>query len=332
MRCLCCNKEMTNSKEYESGIQWHERCIKRFFGASTLPEIDISEEALVQLANQSVNQGLTVPGVQKKLSLQFEKSGKRLRLTLVGYPTGYILKPQSKEYACLPEAEFLTMKMAEIAGIKTVPNALLFFQGTYAYITKRIDREEKQVYAMEDFCQLSGRMTEDNYRSSYESCGNVIQKFSQKGGLDKADFFYRLLFCFITCNSDMHLKNFSLIEDRPGSRKFSLSAAYDMLPVNVIMPADKEQTALTLNGKKRNLRKKDFLKLAENIGIPEKVALGLMKQIVKYKERFAEEIKASYVPDDFKERFLLEMQKRMEIFEGTVIPEESAENGMIQGI
>ena len=62
------------------------------------------------------------------------------------------------------------------------------------------------------------------------------------------------------------------------------------------------------------------MKLAENLGITEKVALGLMKQIVKYKERFAEEIKASYVPDDFKEKFLLAMQKRMEIFEGLITP------------
>lgn len=315
MRCLCCNKEMTNPKESERSAQWHERCIRRFFGTSSLPEIDISEEVLEQLANKMVNQGYTVPGVQKKMSLHFEKTGKNKRLTMVGYPAGYILKPQSKEYACLPEAEFLTMKMAEIAGIKTVPNALLFFQGTYAYVTKRIDREEKQAYAMEDFCQLSGRMTVDKYRSSYENCGNVIKKYSQKVGLDKAELFYRLLFCFVTCNSDMHLKNFSLIEDRPGSRSFSLSAAYDMLPVNVILPADKEQMALSLNGKKRNLRKKDFLKLAESLGIAEKVALGLMRQIVKYKERFQEEIKNSYVPDEFKERFLLTMQKRMEVFE-----------------
>ena len=316
MRCLCCNKEMTNPKEYERNVQWHERCIRRFFGTATLPEIDISEEALEELANKTVNQGLTVPGVQKKLSLQFEKIGKKLRLTIVGFPTGYILKLQSKEFEHLPEAEFLSMKMAEIAGIKTVPNALLFLRGTYAYITKRIDREEKQMYAMEDFCQLSGRMTVDKYHSSYENCGKIIKKYSQKVGLDEAELFYRILFCFVTCNSDMHLKNFSLIEDQPTSRKYSLSAAYDMLPVNIIMPADQEQMALALNGKKRNLRKKDFLKFAESLGITEKIAFNLMKKMVGYKELFAEEIKASYVPDDFKDRFLWAMQKRMEVLDG----------------
>lgn len=50
----------------------------------------------------------------------------------------------------------------------------------------------------------------------------------------------------------MHLKNFSLIEKSPGSREYYLSKAYDLLPVNIILPEDEEETALTLNGKKVN--------------------------------------------------------------------------------
>ena len=314
MRCLCCNKEMTNPSEYERNVSWHVKCIKKFFGTGKLPEIDMSEKALERLANQTVNKGLTIPGVQKKMSLHLETVDKVARLTIVNHPTGYILKPQSEEYPELPEAEFLSMKMAEIAGIKTVPNALLRFQGTYAYVTKRIDRDGDKCYAMEDFCQLSGRVTADKYRSSYETCGKVINKYSHNVGLDVTEFYYRLLFCFCTCNSDMHLKNFSLIEDRPGSRKFSLSAAYDMLPVNVIMPADKEQMALTMNGKKRNLKLKDFLILAESLGIRQKVATDLIKQILRYKEAFLKEIAVSYVSEEMKEKLGSMIQKRMEIF------------------
>ena len=39
----------------------------------------------------------------------------------------------------------------------------------------------------------------------------------------------------------------SAVYEAPGSRVFKLSAAYDMLPVNVILPSDKEQTALTVS-------------------------------------------------------------------------------------
>ncbi len=313
IRCLCCNKEIQNPKEYEKDVLWHEKCIRKFFCTNTLPELDISEKALERLANLTVNKGLTVPGVQKKLSLHLSNEDRVTKLTVVDHPTGYILKPQSQDYTNLPEAEFLSMKMAEIAGIKTVPNALIHLDGNMAYITERIDRKNNLLYAMEDFCQLSGRLTEDKYRGSYENCGKLIKKYSRNIGLDMTEFFYRLLFCFVTGNSDMHLKNFSLIEDSPGSRKFHLSAAYDMLPVNIIMPSDKDQMALTLNGKKRNIRKKDFMILAENLGIPEKVAVRQILQILKYRDSFLTEITNSYINDDMKKETIELTETRLRV-------------------
>ena len=145
------------------------------------------------------------------------------------------------------------MRLAEIMGIQTVPHALIKMNDEYAYITKRIDREisekETKLYAMEDFCQLSYRLTQDKYKGSYEQCGRIIKKCSATPGLDLSELFLRVVGSFVMGNSDMHLKNFSLKETEPGSRNFQLSKAYDMLPVNVIMPEDKEQLALTINGK-----------------------------------------------------------------------------------
>ena len=123
-------------------------------------------------------------------------------------------------------------------------------------------------------------------------------------GVDKTELLYRLIFCFATGNSDMHLKNFSLIEDAPGSRLFGLSPAYDMLPVNVIMPADKEETALSLNGNKRNIRKKDFAILADNLGIPDNVANRMRERIILYKDAFISEVNNSYIPEEMKNRFV----------------------------
>ena len=93
--------------------------------------------------------------------------------------------------------------------------------------TKRVDRADGKFYAMEDFCQLSGRLTQDKYRSSYERCAGIIRRHSSIPGFDMSEFFLRLLVCFVTGNSDMHLKNFSLIERNPGSRDYILSPAYD---------------------------------------------------------------------------------------------------------
>ena len=129
MKCLCCGKEFTQKasiEEVQSG--WHKKCVKAFFGSSKLPLLDISEETLKRLADESTNKGFTVPGVQKKLSLHLTE-GTSPRLTLVNYPTGYILKPQTEEYETLPEAEYLVMQMAKLVGIKTVPFALIKVNG-----------------------------------------------------------------------------------------------------------------------------------------------------------------------------------------------------------
>ncbi len=313
MRCLCCDKDIAESNEYEITCQWHIKCIKKFFGETHLPDIDVSEDEIKRIANADVNKRLTVPGVQKKLLLHLDKEGVLPKLTLVDYPTGYILKPESQEYDSLPEAEFLVMKMAEASKIKTVPCTLIKSGKRYSYITRRIDRPGNGILAMEDFCQLSGRVTADKYKSSYENCGKVIKSFSKNVGLDLADFYYRVLFCFATGNSDMHLKNFSLIEDRPGSRVYGLSPAYDLLPVNIIVPTDKEQMALTVNGKKRNIRKKDFLLLAQNIGVNEKSALNLMKKIVSLKEGYLQMIEKSYLSEDMKEAFMELLSKRVDV-------------------
>ena len=198
------------------------------------------------------------------------------------------------------------MRLAETAGIRTVPHALIKTENTYAYITKRIDRNihatYTELYAMEDFCQLANRLTQDKYKGSYELCGRIIKKYSTHPGLDLSELFLRVLFSFAVGNSDMHLKNFSLIESQPASRSFSLSQAYDMLPVNVILPSDKEQLALTLNGKKRNLRRKDFKEFAKNCGIPEKSSENLLKILCMLKDKFLEECDLSYLSVDQKEQ------------------------------
>ena len=303
MNCLCCGKPIIETPtEQEKVTQWHNRCVKRFFGTKMLPDIDVSEEVLEQLAIESTNKGLTVPGVQKKMSLHLDNSGATPRLTLVNYPTGYILKPQTKEYPCLPEAEYLVMQMAEKAKIKTVPHALIRIKAqdnALAYITKRIDRRDGKMLAMEDFCQLDGRLTEDKYKGSYERCAKIIRNYSSRAGLDITELFIRVVFSFIVGNSDMHLKNFSLIETDENSGSYILSDAYDMLPVNTVNPADTEQTALTLNGKKRNLHRNDFLKFADACQIDRAVAGKIIDRLKRYESEFICETEQSYLTDEF---------------------------------
>ena len=305
-KCLYCGKEIKPSAgEEERNSCWHKKCIKSFFGTSVMPELNVSEEELEELANETVNQGLTVPGVQKKLSLHLSQE-KDVRLTIVNHPTGYILKPQTTEYAFLPELEELAMDLAEMAGVSTVAHGLIKMNESYAYITRRIDREftdgRVSLYAMEDFCQLSGRLTADKYRGSYEQCGRIIKKYSAYAGLDMSELFLRVIFSFVIGNSDMHLKNFSMKEITPSGRAFQLSQAYDILPVNVILPEDEDELALTLNGKKRNLRKKDFLEFAQNCGIAANAAEKMMRQVCSLEKDYLKYCEESYLNDNLKQK------------------------------
>ena len=134
MNCLCCGKPLKN----DDGTGWHKACVKRFFTTTKLPDIDIDDQKLKVLAEESINKGYTVPGVQKKLSLHLLSEPGNPRLTLVNYPTGYILKPQVDQFKAMPEAEQLVMSMADMIGISTVPHALIKGNEWIGYSRKQL--------------------------------------------------------------------------------------------------------------------------------------------------------------------------------------------------
>ena len=309
--CLSCGKELNDENKL-----WHDRCVAKVFGTKELPIIDLDEKSIEELARHRVDLSYAVPGVQKKLSLGLSKNHER-KLTLVDYPSGFILKSQVKgEGDDFPEGENLTMCLAECCGIRVVPHGLLYLKdGSRAYITRRIDRVDGKAIAMEDFCQLSGRLTEDKYHSSYEQCKKVIAKFSDSKKADLSRFVYLLLFCYLTGNSDMHLKNFSLIEN---NGVYSLSAAYDLLPVNVVFPSDKEEFALTLNGKKKNVTKNDFIKFASSEDPREnlegKEVVRMMKKLISFIPKMFELIDHSSLSEKHKEEFKALILERSKTF------------------
>ncbi|MBR6842444.1 MAG: type II toxin-antitoxin system HipA family toxin, partial [Prevotella sp.] len=119
-RCLCCYQPLNDNE-----VDYHPRCAKRFFGQSSAPMLPYTRKDISKLAQVVVESRTTVTGVQAKLSMDLEhdSNGRAQRLTIVGVMGRYILKPQTERFERLPEMEDLTMHLAEIARIPTVPHA-----------------------------------------------------------------------------------------------------------------------------------------------------------------------------------------------------------------
>ncbi len=262
-RCLYCYKTLTSSE-----VDFHKACARKIFGGTVVPTLDFGESEMQELAEKIVRSQFALTGVQPKLSLEIEKNRKDsvTRFTIVGLWGNYILKPPTNKFPSLPEIEDLTMHLAELTGIATVPHTLIrLSSGNLAYLTKRIDRDKKSKLHMEDMCQLTERLTEHKYHGSYEQVGKAILRYSKNPGLDTINFFEQVLFSFLTGNADMHLKNFSLL-NAPGIG-YTLSPAYDHVATKLLMPEDDEDLALTLNGKKKKIKKVDFEEAATKLNI-----------------------------------------------------------------
>ncbi len=306
-RCLFCYEPL-----FSKDSDFHEACNKRFFGQLKTPQLAYSLDNLKELATQVIQSQMAVTGVQAKVSLSlYRKQEKNLtkKLTIVGLYGDYILKPPSEHYEQLPELESATMHMAGVCGINIVPHSLVKLQdNTLCYITKRVDRTRKGKLHMEDMCQLSERLTEDKYKGSHEQVAKLILKYSSAPLLDVSNFYEQVLFSYFTGNSDMHLKNFSLVEKE--GQGLQLCPAYDLVPTALVNPADTEELALTLNAKKRKLKYHDFLVAYENSGLSKKVLDNTLELFVYAKPEMLAVLEKSFVSDEYKMKYMSLLETR----------------------
>lgn len=261
-KCLYCYQEV------ESG-DFHKKCSLLFFGTETPPVLEYSLSEMNALAKEVIERSIAVPGVQPKLSMSvLSEALSPQRLTVVGALGGnYIFKPPTSEYIEMPGNEHFTMRVAELFSIRTVPSTLIRLQsGELAYLTKRIDRREDDTKIhMLDMFQITEAV--DKYKSSMEKVSRALTAFTSNTGYDILQLFEWTLFSFLFGNNDMHLKNFSMIKSTHG---WELAPAYDLLNVSVLNPKDKEELALTMNGKKSRLKMKDFQQFSQHLGLTKK--------------------------------------------------------------
>lgn len=305
-KCLYCYKELKDEVDY------HEKCSLEFFEMKIPPKMEYSLRDMDKLAKDVIERSIAVPGVQPKLSLtlvsQCLDQGSESRLTVVGALGGnYIFKPPSPHYLSMPENEHVTMRIAAAFGIPVVMSSLIRLgSGELGYITKRIDRtqEGKKIHMLDMFQVLDAV---DKYKSSMEKVGKAIGEHSVNTQLDKLYYFELALFSFISGNSDMHLKNFSMILSPYG---WVLSPAYDLLNVALANPADNEELALTMVGKKRKLGRPQFDELAGRLGLTTRQRDGAYNRLQKNRHKALDWIEKSFLPNEAKEGYLSILESR----------------------
>jgi serine/threonine-protein kinase HipA len=306
-KCLYCYNPLKNEE-----VDFHAACIKKFFGTETAPQIDFGLEEIEKLALKVLGRSVSLTGVQPKLSVEITKKEKgKNRITIVGLWGNFILKPPYLRFPEMPEVEDLTMHLAKTAGINAAEHSLIRLKsGELAYISKRFDRLKSMKLHVEDMAQITETLTERKYSGSMEKVGKVILKYSSFAGNDAIRFFELTLFCFITGNADMHLKNFSILTNEDD--EFILSPAYDLLSTSLLLPEDKEEFALPLNGKKNNLTKKDFEKFAEVLGINKKVSDRILEGMINTQVKFNDWIDISFLESKTKATYKELIRRRIE--------------------
>lgn len=258
-----------------------------------------------ELRQEAANRAkkLSIQGVQPKLSATISVVEQEFKI--VDQFGTYIIKPQNDLFPELPQNEDVTMRMAKVFGLDVPFHGILYAKdGSLSYFIKRFDRYGKgKKLATEDFAQLTGNTRDTKYRFTMEKLVPVIDEFCSFPAIEKADFFKRILFCYVTGNEDMHLKNFSLITK---NEKTTLTPVYDFLNSSIAIKNPEEEIALTLKGKKSNLKASDFIDYyaKDRLQLNEKTIATILEQMHNAIPKWEELLEISFLSDEMKEKYL----------------------------
>lgn len=246
---------------------------------------------------------MSIQGIQPKLSVILKiKQGS---FEVVDKGGTYIIKPQNDSYEQLPENEDLTMKLAEVYGLNVPVHGMVYCKdGSLSYFIKRFDRYGRnKKYPQEDFAQLTGNTRETKYDWSMEKVAPVIAQHCTFPAIENVKLFRLILFCFLTGNEDMHLKNFSLITR---GNKTELTPVYDLLNTTIAIKNPKEESALPIRGKKSNLTKRDLIQYfgKERLNLNDKIIAKILQSFIEKRPALYDLIQNSFLNKEMKQKYL----------------------------
>ncbi|MGI8583947.1 MAG: type II toxin-antitoxin system HipA family toxin [Chitinophagaceae bacterium] len=161
--------------------------------------------------------------------------------------------------------EYAYYKMAVASGIEMSESKLMEEHGRAHFMTRRFDRlEGNEKLHMQTLCGIAHYDYNQPTTYSYEQAFQVMRDLRLEH-TDAEQLFRRMVFNVLARNQDDHTKNISFLMDKEG--KWKLSPAYDLSyafdPTNIWL----SQHQLSVNGKRKNIKLKDFLKIAKEISL-----------------------------------------------------------------
>lgn len=305
MRCPITYANHDGPEPYSrAGLDRLSRSLERLWPLGFTAE-EQRQEASVRATKMSIQ------GVQPKLSARLSPKAGRFEIVDVG--GRYILKPQHPQFAHLPENEAVTMILAATVGIEVPVSGLVYSKDdSLTYFIRRFDRTGRSgKLAVEDFAQLTGASRDTKYDFSMERLVSVIDRSCTFPVVDRVELFRRVLFCFLTGNEDMHLKNFSVIRH---DEVVKLAPAYDLLNTTIALTRAQEEMALPLHGKKRNLTRNDLVRYfgGERLGLNQAVIDDVLGAFAAALPRWSEVLGVSFLPDRLKDDYMALVAERQQ--------------------
>jgi serine/threonine-protein kinase HipA len=311
--------------------QRHEEYLNREFGnlfgtLAVSPCLPFTRKDFFQRSRECTR-GMSISGVQQKLSLAVNKQERVLEPVRVGGE--FILKPSPEEFPHAAENEHAAMVSSRLLGIKTALCGLVTFaDGELAYITHRFDRDRQkgEKHHQEDLVQGFAMKTVDKYGKSYEEAGLLVKELTGHKMAAVLDMVKRVMHAYLIGNDDLHLKNLS-VQRKVGNRSLyydQLTPNYDCLFTGVFPGTDRSGfLALDLTRAETDgdfsshyqrygcYTGQDFLNLGRSLGLRSQPIVRFIRIIQDNEAQLCSLIERCFMPPDMKAAAIKTVKERL---------------------
>ena len=231
---------------------------------------------------------MSLAGVQSKLGVAVDAKG-RICVPVNGAPSTWILKPDSERLYGGVQNEALCLALAKRLGLNA-PDVTTGTAGKRTYLmVKRYDRVEQQGrwrrLHQEDFCQALGKPPSAKYESNQTGIRGptLAEMFAVTRNAMQAPDILNLLdyviFNVISCNTDAHAKNYSMMIS---GRGFRLAPIYDVMCA-LAWDHVTRNMAQKIAGKSRgeHLKRRHWQRFAADVGLNAPRLLARVEALAK---------------------------------------------------